>query len=107
MVRVIVNDYVALFDCPLQATHESLDIGGDRTDVKRARVALADLSAVNREKPTSNILNLLRSGRETHPFKRVTHLVTDSHEGTAEHAECYGIKFAVSLRESSLLRLRH
>ena len=86
VVRVVVDDHVALDDLPLEVAHEAADVPGERADVHRRRVRLAELAALRVEDPGAEVLGLADDRRVGHPEQDARHLLRDRVERAAEDA---------------------
>ncbi len=86
-VRVVVDDDVALLDFPAQGVHEAADVPGQRADVHRRRVGLAELAALGVEDARAEIFRLPDDRRVAHAEEHARHLLGDGVEGAAEDSE--------------------
>src|SRR5262249_25456556 len=66
---------------------EAADVPGQRADVHRRRVGLAELAAVGVEDPGPEVLGLADDRRVAHPEQDARHLLGDGVEGAAEDAQ--------------------
>ena len=86
-VRVVVDDHVPLDDLALEVAHETADVPGQRADVHRRRVRLAELATLVVEDPGAQVLGLADDRRVRHPEEHARHLLRDGVERAAEHAQ--------------------
>ncbi len=86
-VRVVVDDDVALLELALEPVQEAADVPGQRADVHRRRVGLAQLAALRVEDAGAEVLGLADDRRVAHAEEDARHLLRDGVEGAAEHAE--------------------
>ena len=84
VVGVVVDDHVPLDELPLEMAHEPADVPGERADVHRRRVRLAELAALRVEDPRAEVLGLADDRRVGHPEEDAGHLLRDRVEGAAE-----------------------
>jgi hypothetical protein len=86
-VRMVVDDHVAVVDLALEPVEEAADVPGQRADVHRGRVGLAQLAALGVEDSRAEVLGLADDRRVAHPEQDACHLLRDRVEGAAEDAE--------------------
>jgi hypothetical protein len=86
-VRVVVEDHVSLLDLALQPVEEAADVPGQRTDVHRSRVRLAQLTALGVEDARAEILRLPDDRGIGHAEQDARHLLGDRVEGAPEHSQ--------------------
>ena len=84
---MVVDDHVALLDLVLEAVEEAADVPGQRADVHRRRVGLAQLAALGVEDAGAEVLGLADDRRVAHPEEDARHLLGDRVERAAEHAQ--------------------
>src|SRR5262245_24504345 len=82
---MVVNDHVAVRHVALEASHEAADVPGQRADVHRRRVGLAQLPAFGVEDAGAEILRLADDRGVAHPEEDARHLLGDRVKGAAEH----------------------
>ncbi len=86
-VRVVVDDHVAFLDLAVEVSHEAADVPGQRADVHRRRVRLAELAPFGVEDAGAEVLGLADDRRVAHPEEDARHLLRDRVERAAEHAQ--------------------
>ena len=84
---MVVDDDVALLDLAAQRVHEAADVPGQRADVHRRRVGLAQLAAFRVEDARAEILRLADDRRVAHAEEHARHLLGDGVESAAEDPE--------------------
>ena len=72
---------------PLEPVEEAADVPGQRADVHRRRVRLADLAALRVEDAGAEVLRLADDRGVAHPEQDAGHLLRDRVERAAEHAQ--------------------
>src|SRR5581483_7166944 len=91
--RVVVDDHVALLELAREAPEEAADVPGQRADVHRRRVRLAQFAPLRVEDPGAEVLGLADDRRVAHPEEDAGHLLRDRVERSAEDAERNWIDF--------------
>src|SRR5919204_354802 len=86
-IGVVVDDDVALLDATAERVHEAADVPGQRADVHRRRVGLAQLPALGVEDAGAEVLGLADDRRVAHPEEHARHLLRDRVKGAAEHTQ--------------------
>ena len=86
-VRVVVDDHVAVLDLAVEPVQEAADVPGQRADVHRRRVRLAQLASLGVEDPGAEVLGLADDRRVAHPEEHARHLLGDRVERAAEDAQ--------------------
>ena len=87
-VGMVVHDHIPFVDLPAEGVHEAADVPGQRADVHRGRVRLAELASVGVEDPRAEVLRLADDRGVAHPEEHPRHLLRDGVESTAEDAQC-------------------
>ena len=87
-VGVVVDDHVTLLEILLlDALEEPADVPGQRADVHRRRLRLAQLAPVGVEEARAEVLGLADDRAVAHAEQDARHLLGDGVERAAEHAE--------------------
>src|SRR5262249_11396378 len=95
---------VAVLDLVLEPVEEAADVPGQRADVHRRRVGLAELTPLGVEDAGAEVLRLADDRRVAHPEQDAGHLLGDRVEGPAEHAERDRVDLAaLPVRRAGLL----
>jgi hypothetical protein len=90
-VGMVVDDHVALLDLVAETVEEPPDVPGQRADVHRRRVGLAQLAALGVEDPRTEVLRLADDRRVAHAEEHARHLLRDRVVRAAEHPQGDGI----------------
>ena len=87
-VGVVVDDHVTLLELLLlDALEEPADVPGQRADVHRRRLRLAQLAPVGVEEARAEVLGLADDRAVAHAEQDARHLLGDGVERAAEHAQ--------------------
>ena len=79
-----MHDHVAVLDLALETLEKAADVPGERADVERCRVRLADLTALRVEDAGAEILRLADDRRVAHSEQNARHFLGDGMECAAE-----------------------
>ncbi len=83
-VRVVVDDHIALVDLVGERVHEAADVPGQRADVHRRRVRLAELAPFDVEDARAEVFRLADDRRVAHAEEDAGHLFRDRVKPSAE-----------------------
>src|SRR5712691_8352839 len=84
---MVVHDHVPVLDLAFEPPEEAADVPGQRADVHRRRVRLAELPSFSVEDACAEILRLANDRRVAHAEENAGHLLGDRVERAAEDAQ--------------------
>ncbi len=84
---MVVDDHVPFLDVVAEPVQEAADVPGQRADVHRRRVRLAELAPLRVEDPGAEVFRLADDRRVAHAEQHARHLLGDGMERPAEHTQ--------------------